>query len=67
MHNIAQEHPKEYVKSLITSPGYEVLKARRLGESKAFLITFRGKRVPYYVYVNQALLRCYPYRRTRVY
>ncbi|KAH9368454.1 hypothetical protein HPB48_012616 [Haemaphysalis longicornis] len=64
IHNIAQEHPEEYVKSLITAPGYEVLTARRLGESKAFVITFRGKRVPYYVYVNQALLRCYPYRRT---
>ncbi|KAH9362348.1 hypothetical protein HPB48_018000 [Haemaphysalis longicornis] len=58
--NIAQEHHLEYVKSLITAPGYEVLTARRLGESKAFVTTFRGKRVPYYVYINQALLRCYP-------
>ncbi|KAH9378727.1 hypothetical protein HPB48_009836 [Haemaphysalis longicornis] len=64
IHNIAQEHPQEYVKSLITAPGYEVLTAHRLGESKAFVITIRGKRVRYYVYVNQALLRCYPYRRT---
>ncbi|KAH9379742.1 hypothetical protein HPB48_011672 [Haemaphysalis longicornis] len=64
IHNIAQEHPEEYVKSLITAPGYEVLTARRLGDSKAFVITFRGKRVPHCVYVNQALLRCYPYRRT---
>ncbi|KAH9367642.1 hypothetical protein HPB48_013646 [Haemaphysalis longicornis] len=64
IHNIAHEHPEEYVKSLITAHGYEVLTARRLGDSKAFVITFRGKRVPYYVYVNQALLRCYPYRRT---
>ncbi|KAH9371040.1 hypothetical protein HPB48_003986 [Haemaphysalis longicornis] len=65
IHNIVQEHPEEYVKSLITAPGYEVLTARRLGDSKAFVITFRGKRVPYYVYVNQALLRCYHYRHTR--
>ncbi|KAH9379057.1 hypothetical protein HPB48_001342 [Haemaphysalis longicornis] len=64
IHSIAQEHPEEYVKSLISHPGYEVLPARRLGKSKAFVITFRGKRVPYYVYVNQPLLRCYPYHRT---
>ncbi|KAH9368752.1 hypothetical protein HPB48_004771 [Haemaphysalis longicornis] len=59
IHNIAQEHPEEYVKSLITASGYEVLTARRLGDSKAFVITFRGKRVPYYVYVNQDLLSPY--------
>ncbi|KAH9377847.1 hypothetical protein HPB48_008919 [Haemaphysalis longicornis] len=64
IHNIAQGHPEEYVKSLITTPGYEVLTARRLGDVKAFIITFRGKGVPFYVYVNQALLRCYHYRRT---
>ncbi|KAH9365556.1 hypothetical protein HPB48_020596 [Haemaphysalis longicornis] len=56
IHNITQEHPEEYVKSLITAPGYEVLTVLRLGESKAFVVTFRGKRVPYYVCVNQALL-----------
>ncbi|KAH8040539.1 hypothetical protein HPB51_011235 [Rhipicephalus microplus] len=45
-------------------PGYEVLTCRRLGNSEAMVLTFCGKRVPFFVNVYGRALRCYLYERT---
>ncbi|KAH6938749.1 hypothetical protein HPB50_012408 [Hyalomma asiaticum] len=45
-------------------PGYEVLTCRRLGDSGAMVLTFCGKRVPFFVNAYGQALRCYLYKRT---
>ncbi|KAH8035149.1 hypothetical protein HPB51_004390 [Rhipicephalus microplus] len=45
-------------------PGYEVLTCRRLGNSGAMVLTFCGKRVPFFVNAYGQALRCYLYKRT---
>ncbi|KAH8009512.1 hypothetical protein HPB51_018158 [Rhipicephalus microplus] len=45
-------------------PGYEVLTCRRLGDSRAMVLTFRGKRVPFFVNAYGQAFRCYLYKRT---
>ncbi|KAH8039538.1 hypothetical protein HPB51_007440 [Rhipicephalus microplus] len=44
-------------------PGYEVLTCRRLGNSGAMVLTFCGKRVPFFVNAYGQALRCYLYKR----
>ncbi|KAH8028589.1 hypothetical protein HPB51_017715 [Rhipicephalus microplus] len=44
--------------------GYEVLTCRRLGNSGAMVLTFCGKRVPFFVNAYGQALRCYLYKRT---
>ncbi|KAH8027008.1 hypothetical protein HPB51_001323 [Rhipicephalus microplus] len=45
-------------------PGYEVLTCRRLGDSGAMLLTFCGKRVPFFAIAYGQALRCYLYKWT---
>ncbi|KAH8037454.1 hypothetical protein HPB51_010443 [Rhipicephalus microplus] len=45
-------------------PGYEVLTCRRLGDSEAMVLTFRGKRVPFFVNTYGQALCCYLYKLT---
>ncbi|KAH8022574.1 hypothetical protein HPB51_000357 [Rhipicephalus microplus] len=45
-------------------PGYEVLTCRRLENSRAMVLTFCGKRVPFFVNAYGQVLRCYLYKRT---
>ncbi|KAH8037225.1 hypothetical protein HPB51_009578 [Rhipicephalus microplus] len=45
-------------------PGYEFLTCRRLGNSGAMVLTFCGKRVPFFVNAYGQALRCYLYKRT---
>ncbi|KAH8009452.1 hypothetical protein HPB51_017972 [Rhipicephalus microplus] len=44
-------------------PGYEVLTCRRLGNSGAMVLTFCGKRVPFFVNAYGQALPCYLYKR----
>ncbi|KAH8020697.1 hypothetical protein HPB51_002646 [Rhipicephalus microplus] len=45
-------------------PGYEVLTCGSLGDSGAMVLTFCGKRVPFFVNAYGQALRCYLYKRT---
>ncbi|KAH8034189.1 hypothetical protein HPB51_021600 [Rhipicephalus microplus] len=45
-------------------PGYEVLTCRRLGDSGAMVLTFCGKRVPFFINAYGQALHCYLYKRT---
>lgn len=44
------------------NPQWQVLAARRMGKSRALLVTIRGKRIPTYFYFNGFTLSCFPYR-----
>lgn len=55
--------PEEFLNE-IEAPGYEALACRRLGESQSMVITFCGKRVPFFVNAYGQTLRCYLYKRT---
>ncbi|CAN7992711.1 unnamed protein product, partial [Ixodes hexagonus] len=44
------------------NPQCQVLAARRMGKSRALLVTIRGKRTPTYFYFNGFTLFCFPYR-----
>ncbi|KAM7301583.1 hypothetical protein ISCGN_017102 [Ixodes scapularis] len=44
------------------NPHWQVLAARRMGKSRALLVTIRGKRIPTYLYFNGFSLSCFPYR-----
>ncbi|KAH8022822.1 hypothetical protein HPB51_005982 [Rhipicephalus microplus] len=50
--------------SEVEVPGYEVLTCRRLGNSGEMVLTFCGKRVPFFVNAYGQALRCYLYKRT---
>ncbi|KAH7960718.1 hypothetical protein HPB49_022523 [Dermacentor silvarum] len=45
------------------NPDLTVGSARRLGNTESILITFQGKRVPYYINYEGCALRCIPYRQ----
>ncbi|KAH7931919.1 hypothetical protein HPB51_029601 [Rhipicephalus microplus] len=45
-------------------PGFEDLTCRHLGDSGAMVLTFCGKRVPFFVNAYRQALRCYLYKRT---
>ncbi|KAH8028511.1 hypothetical protein HPB51_017637 [Rhipicephalus microplus] len=45
-------------------PGYKVLTCRHLGNSGALVLTFCGKRVPFFVNAYGQAVRCYLYKRT---
>ncbi|KAH9372735.1 hypothetical protein HPB48_008967 [Haemaphysalis longicornis] len=48
----------------ITAPRHEIVSARRLGNSSAALLHFKGPHVPFYVKVLGAITRCRPYRKS---
>ncbi|KAH8036493.1 hypothetical protein HPB51_000717 [Rhipicephalus microplus] len=45
-------------------PGYEVLTCSRLGDSGVMVLTFCGKRVPFFVNAYGRALLCYHQKRT---
>lgn len=49
----------------LEAPGYEILYARMLGQTYTAVITFAGKRLPFFVYYINGEMRCTPYRQTR--
>ncbi|CAN7943460.1 unnamed protein product, partial [Ixodes pacificus] len=49
IYNIAHDTTPEIVLQRIAAPGYEALTCRRLGNTTTMVITFLGKRVPYYI------------------
>ncbi|KAH9377688.1 hypothetical protein HPB48_013961 [Haemaphysalis longicornis] len=49
IHNIDLDTTPDTVLKRIEDPSYEVLTCRRLGNTETMVITFCGKRVPYYV------------------
>ncbi|KAL1473373.1 hypothetical protein MTO96_038733 [Rhipicephalus appendiculatus] len=64
VHGIGHEiTPDDFLKE-VEVPGYEVLTCRRLGDSGAMVLTFCGKRVPFFVNAYGQALRCYLYKRT---
>ncbi|KAL1484119.1 hypothetical protein MTO96_050098 [Rhipicephalus appendiculatus] len=67
IYNIGIDCSVEKVWAVIDAPGYEVLSLRRLGSSSALVITLKGKKVPFYIYVHRVLTRCYLYKRTVAY
>ncbi|KAH7959108.1 hypothetical protein HPB49_008310 [Dermacentor silvarum] len=67
IYNIGMDCSVEEVRAVVEAPGYEVLTIRRLGSSSALAITFKGKKVPFYIYVHRVLTRCYLYKRTVAY
>ncbi|KAH7951561.1 hypothetical protein HPB52_010326 [Rhipicephalus sanguineus] len=64
VHGIGHETTADDFLREVEAPGYEVLTCRRLGDSKAMMITFCGKRVPFFVNAYGQALRCYLYKRT---
>ncbi|KAH9371685.1 hypothetical protein HPB48_022335 [Haemaphysalis longicornis] len=64
LYGIGHDTTPEELLNEIVAPGYEVLACRRLGESQAMVITFCGKRVPFFVNAYGQTLRCYLYKRT---
>ncbi|KAM7306491.1 hypothetical protein ISCGN_010194 [Ixodes scapularis] len=64
IYNIAHDTTPEMVLQRIAAPGYEALTCRRLGNTTTMVITFLGKRVPYYIELSGFLIRCYLYKRT---
>ncbi|KAG0423216.1 hypothetical protein HPB47_001005, partial [Ixodes persulcatus] len=64
IYNIAHDTTPEMVLQRIAAPGYEALTCRRLGNTTTMVITFLGKRVPYYIKLSGFLIRCYLYKRT---
>ncbi|KAH7969641.1 hypothetical protein HPB52_020727 [Rhipicephalus sanguineus] len=64
VHGIGHETTAEDFLREVEAPGYEVLTCRRLGDSKAMMITFCGKWVPFFVNAYGQALRCYLYKRT---
>ncbi|KAL1474092.1 hypothetical protein MTO96_038250 [Rhipicephalus appendiculatus] len=67
IYNIGIDCSVEEVWAVIEAPGYEVLSLRRLGSSSTLVITLKGKKVPFYIYVHRVLTRCYLYKRTVAY
>ncbi|KAH7977238.1 hypothetical protein HPB49_000080 [Dermacentor silvarum] len=67
IYNIGTDCSVEEVRAVVEAPGYEVLTIRRLGSSSALAITFKGKKVPFYIYVHRVLTRRYLYKRTVAY
>ncbi|KAH7983241.1 hypothetical protein HPB52_010411 [Rhipicephalus sanguineus] len=67
IYNIGTDCSVEEFKAVIEAPGYEVLCLGRLRSSSALVITFKGKKVPFYIYVHRVLTRCYLYKRTLAY
>lgn len=49
----------------LEAPGHEILYARMLGQTYTAVITFAGKRLPFFVYYMNGEMRCTPYRPTR--
>ncbi|KAH7959241.1 hypothetical protein HPB49_009624 [Dermacentor silvarum] len=64
IYNIDPGTTPEMLLKRIEPPGYEALTCRRLGNTTTMVITFLGKRVPYYIEFSGLLLRCYLYKRT---
>ncbi|KAG0419786.1 hypothetical protein HPB47_003874 [Ixodes persulcatus] len=64
IYNIAHDTTPEMVLQRNAAPGYEALTCRRLGNTTTMVITFLGKRVPYYIELSGFLIRCYLYKRT---
>ncbi|CAN7942543.1 unnamed protein product, partial [Ixodes pacificus] len=64
IYNITHDTTPEMVLQRIAAPGYEALTCRRLGNTTTMVITFLGKRVPYYIELSGFLIRCYLYKRT---
>lgn len=64
IHNIDLDTTPDTVLKRIEDPSYEVLTCRRLGNTETMVITFCGKRVPYYVNYSGIPVRCYLYKRT---
>ncbi|KAH9377377.1 hypothetical protein HPB48_008615 [Haemaphysalis longicornis] len=58
--------PKE-VQDAIVAPNHELLTCRRMGNTGTFLLTFKGKNVPFRIYVAGVIMRCYLYKRTVAY
>ncbi|KAH9360654.1 hypothetical protein HPB48_004786 [Haemaphysalis longicornis] len=53
--------------AVLSAPGCEPLTCRRLGETGTILITFTGKKVPFFVYIGGAETRCFLYKRTHAF
>ncbi|KAH8032138.1 hypothetical protein HPB51_023282 [Rhipicephalus microplus] len=64
VNGIGHEITPDYFLTEVEVPGYEVLTCRRLGNSGAMVLTFCGKRVPFFVNAYGQALRCYLYKRT---
>ncbi|KAH9375718.1 hypothetical protein HPB48_009163 [Haemaphysalis longicornis] len=62
LYGIGHDTTPEELLNEIEAPGYEVLACRCLGESQTMVITFCGKRVPFFNAYGQTL-RCF-YKRT---
>ncbi|KAH7970304.1 hypothetical protein HPB49_002404 [Dermacentor silvarum] len=67
IYNIGTDCSVEEVRSVVEAPGYEFLIIRHLGSSSTLAITFKGKRVTFYIYVHRMLTRCYLYKRRAAY
>ncbi|KAG0436362.1 hypothetical protein HPB47_017991 [Ixodes persulcatus] len=46
-------------------PGYEILNARRMGKSKAVVITFKGNEVPRSIEFDWNQIPCFMYKKTK--
>lgn len=66
IHGVPAGTTPEVLVDNIYAPGYEIIYARMLGHSQTAVITFEGKRVPFYVYFYGAEMRCALYRATRL-
>ncbi|KAH9360674.1 hypothetical protein HPB48_004806 [Haemaphysalis longicornis] len=67
IHNISIGVTTEQIMAVLSAPGYEPLTCRRLGESGTVVITFAGKKVPFFVYIGGVETRCYLYKRTHAF
>ncbi|KAH9374541.1 hypothetical protein HPB48_013074 [Haemaphysalis longicornis] len=67
IHNIDLDTTPDTVRKRIAGPGYEVSICRRFGNTETTVITFCGKRVPYFVNYSGNPVRCYLYKRTAPY
>ncbi|KAH9378163.1 hypothetical protein HPB48_011943 [Haemaphysalis longicornis] len=67
IYNIGLNYTPKEVQEAIVAPNHELLTCRRMGNTGTFLLTFKGKKVPYSIYVAGVITRCYLYKRTVAY
>ncbi|KAH9368955.1 hypothetical protein HPB48_001023 [Haemaphysalis longicornis] len=67
IHHISLDATPEQIMAVLSAPGCEPLTCRRLGATGTMLITFAGKKVPFFVYIGGVETRCYLYKRTHTF